>query len=50
VKGVKRALAIAAVFLVAARVDCGKGPQATAAAEQPKPGGLLSKIENAAAD
>jgi membrane-bound lytic murein transglycosylase F len=50
VKGVKRALVIAAVFVVAARVDCGKGPQATASAEEPpQPGGLLSRIENAAA-
>ena len=47
-KGIRRALAIAAVFVVAARIDCGQGPQATAAAQPPKPG-LLTRIANAAA-
>jgi membrane-bound lytic murein transglycosylase F len=49
-KGVKRAFVFAAVFLVAARIDCGQGPPATAAAQPPPPKpGLLARIENAAA-
>ncbi len=48
-RGVRRAIVIAAVFVVAARIDCGRGPQATAAAQTPPKQGLLTSIENAAA-
>ncbi len=46
--GVRRALVLAAIFLVAARMECGQGPQATAAAQTPPKQGLMAKIEDAA--
>jgi len=47
-RGVRRAVVIAAVFLVAARIDCGQGPQSTAAAQTPPKQGLMAKIEDVA--
>jgi membrane-bound lytic murein transglycosylase F len=47
-KELRRALVLAAVFVVAARVDCGQGPQATAAAQTPPKQGLLARIGDAA--
>ena len=46
--GVRRAVVLAAIFVVAARMECGQGPQATASAQTPPKQGLMAKIEDAA--
>jgi len=48
VTGVRRAVVLAAIFVVAARMECGQGPQATASAQTPPKQGLMAKIEDAA--